>query len=154
MAIFEESRKASHKIAKDIVKDMEKKKQKGKPFVLGISGGTSPLEIYEELVRMHREEQVSFQNMVVFNTYEFYPVQDFSFSNLQMLKEVFLSKVDIDPKNIFSPDATIEKDRIADNCEEYEKNLTDMGGLDYLLLGLGSKGNEMCIRDRIGYVIH
>ena len=99
------------------------------------------MEIYEELVRLHREEQVSFQNMVVFNTYEFYPVQDFSFSNLQMLKDVFLSRVDIDPKNIFSPDATIEKDRIADNCEEYEKNLNDMGGLDFLLLGLGSKGN-------------
>lgn len=89
---------------------------------------------------MHREEQVSFQNMVVFNTYEFYPVQDFSFSNLQMLKEVFLSKVDIDPKNIFSPDATIEKDRIADNCEEYEKNLTDMGDLITCYLGWAAKG--------------
>ena len=103
LAIFEESRKASCKIAKDIVKEMEKKRQKGKTFVLGISGGTSPMEIYEELVRLHQEEQVSFQNMVVFNTYEFYPVQDFSFSNLQMLKEVFLSRVDIDPKNIYCP---------------------------------------------------
>jgi glucosamine-6-phosphate deaminase len=84
---------------------------------------------------------VSFRNMVVFNTYEFYPVQDFSFSNLQMLKDVFLNRVDIDPKNIYSPDATIEKDRIAVNCEEFEKNLNDMGGLDYLLLGLGTKGN-------------
>lgn len=141
LAIFEESRKASCKIAKDIVKEMEKKRQKGKTFVLGISGGTSLMEIYEELVRLHQEEQVSFQNMVVFNTYEFYPVQDFSFSNLKMLKEVFLNRVDIDPKNIYSPDATIEKHLIADNCEEFEKNLEDMGGLDYLLLGLGTKGN-------------
>ncbi|MGI6573041.1 MAG: glucosamine-6-phosphate deaminase [Fermentimonas sp.] len=141
LVIHEESRKASRKIAKNIVKEMKKKEQTGKPFVMGISGGTSPLEVYEELVRQHREEQVSFQNMVVFNTYEFYPVQDFSFSNLQMLKDVFLNRVDIDPKNIYSPDATIEKDRIAVNCEEFEKNLNDMGGLDYLLLGLGTKGN-------------
>lgn len=141
IAIYEESRKAAKKIAKEIVQEMLQKQREEKPFVIGISGGASPVPVYEELVRLHRENDVSFRNMVVFNTYEFYPVLDFSFSNLQMLKEVFLDHVDIDPANIFSPDATAEKDLIGDKCDEYEENLQQRGGLDFLLLGLGSKGN-------------
>jgi glucosamine-6-phosphate deaminase len=141
VAIFEVAKSAAQKVAKDIVNEMMQKQQKGEPFVLGISGGASPLPVYEELVRIHREQNVSFSNLVVFNTYEFYPVMDFSFSNLQMLKDVLLNQIDMDPENIFSPDATTEKDLIAENCEAFEKNLNDKGGLDYLLLGLGSKGN-------------
>lgn len=141
VAIYEESAIAAKKIAKDIVNEMREKQQEGKPFVLGISGGASPVPVYEELVRLHREEGVSFSNMAAFNTYEFYPVLDFTYSNLQMLKEIFLDQIDIDRKNIFSPDATVEKDLIAANCEVFEQDLKKMGGLDYLLLGLGSKGN-------------
>jgi glucosamine-6-phosphate deaminase len=137
---FEEAGRAARKIADDIVKEM-KKKEGGAPFVLGITGGATPQPIYEELVRLHKEEGVSFKNVVVFNTYEFYPVLDFSFSNLQMLKDLFLNQVDIDPENVYSPDATIEKDLITDYCEEFEKELSKVGGIDYLLLGLGTKGN-------------
>lgn len=137
---YEEAGRAARKIADDMVKEM-KKKEGGAPFVLGISGGATPQPIYEELVRLHKEEGVSFKNVVVFNTYEFYPALDVSFSNLQMLKDLFLDQVDIDPKNIYSPDATIEKDLIADYCEEFEKDLSKVGGIDYLLLGLGTKGN-------------
>ena len=141
IAIYEEAKNAAVEIAAEIVEEMLLKQQQGKTFVLGISGGVSPLPVYEELVKLHMENNVSFRNLVVFNTYEFYPVLDFAFSNLQMLKEVFLDKIDIDPANIFSPDATAEKDLISDRCEEYEESLQKKGGLDYLLLGLGSKGN-------------
>ena len=141
VAIYEEAGKAAVKIAKDIAKEILKKEKEGKPFVIGISGGASPMPVYEELVRMHKEEGLSFKNVVVFNTYEFYPVLDFSFSNLQMLKDQFLDKIDIDPNNIYSPDATVEKDLISEICEEYEQKLEMSGGMDYLLLGLGSKGN-------------
>ena len=141
VAIFEESNRAAKKIARDIVKELQKNEKAGKPFVLGISGGASPVPVYEELVRMHKEDGVSFKNLTVFNTYEFYPCLEFSYFNLKMLKDIFLDKIDIDPDNIFSPDATVEKDLISEICEEYEKNLKDKGGMDYLLLGLGSKGN-------------
>ena len=138
---FEESERAAKKIAKDIVNEMKEKQQDGKSFVLGISGGASPVPVYEELVRLHKREGVSFRNLIVFNTYEFYPVHDFTYSNLQMLKDNFLDHLDIAPENIFSPDATVEKDLIAENCEAFEQSLKNKGGLDYLLLGLGSKGN-------------
>ena len=141
VAIFEESRRAAKKVAKDIVNEMKVKQQENKPFVLGISGGNSPIPVYEELVRLHKEEGISFSNVIVFNTYEFYPVLDFTYSNLQMLKENFLDQIDIAPEKIFSPDATVEKDLIAEICEAFEQNLKKVGGLDYILLGLGSKGN-------------
>ena len=141
VAIFEKSSRASKKIARDIVKDLQKNEKAGKPFVLGISGGASPVPVYEELVRMHKEEGVSFKNLTVFNTYEFYPGLEFSYINLKMLKDIFLDKIDIDPKNIFSPDSTVEKDLISEVCEDFEKQLKERGGIDYLLLGLGSKGN-------------
>jgi glucosamine-6-phosphate deaminase len=141
VAIYEDAGKAARKVANEIVEEMIKKQQKGEYFVLGISGGASPLPVYEELVRQHREKNISFKNLIVFNTYEFYPVLDFSFSNLQMLKDIFLNQIDIDPQNIFSPDATVEKDLIAENCEAFEEDLKRKGGLDFLILGLGSKGN-------------
>ena len=141
LSIFEQSDRAADKIVKDIVKDIVNTQNEGKPFVLGISGGASPIPIYEKLVIKHKEEGLSFKNVIVFNTYEFYPVLDFSYNNLQMLKDVFLDQVDIDPKNIFSPDATAEKDLIGEKCEAFEKDLKSVGGLDYLVLGLGGKGN-------------
>lgn len=141
VAIYDESVNAAKKVAKDIVNEMLAKQQEGKPFVLGISGGASPMPVYEELVRRHTEEGVSFSNMIAFNTYEFYPVMDYSYSNLQMLKDIFLDKVDIAPENIYSPDATVEKDLISEHCDMFEESLKKVGGLDYLLLGLGSKGN-------------
>ena len=141
VAIYEEAGRAALKISKEISKEILKKEKEGKPFVFGIGGGTSPMPVYEELVRMHKEEGLSFKNVIVFNTYEFYPILDFPFSNLQMLKDVFLDKIDISPENIYSPDATVEKDFISQICEEYEKKLEISGGMDYLLLGLGSKGN-------------
>ena len=141
VAIYEEPKRAAKKIANEISRELKQSQKEGKQFVLGISGGTSTAPVYEELVKLHKEEGLSFKNVVIFNTYEFYPVMDFSYSNLQMLKESFLNKIDVDPENIYSPDATVEKDLISENCEKFENNLQEKGGLDYLILGLGTKGN-------------
>ena len=139
--IYEKSQRAAKKVANDIVKHLQEKQAQGKPFILGLSGGSSPNQIYEELVQLHQKEGVSFRNLIVFNIYEFYPVYEPSLTNLQSIKDAFLNHIDIDPKNIYSLDSTIEKDLIAEKCEEYEDSLHKLGGLDYLLLGLGSKGN-------------
>ena len=141
VAIYEDLNRAAKKVANDIVKQMKKKQEKNQSFILGITGGSSPQPVYEHLVRIHKEENVSFSNLVVFNTYEFYPVVDETLSNLHFLKEIFLNQIDIKPENIFSLNATVEKDLISANCEEFDNNIEKLGGLDYLLLGLGSKGN-------------
>ncbi len=139
--IYEKPENAARKVAKAIVKQMRKKEAENRPFVLGVSGGSSPLPVFTELVRLHKEEGVSFKNLVVFNIYEFYPISDLQFTNLQIIKDAFLDKIDINPNNIHSIDPSTEKDLIAEKCEDYEDKLHQLGGLNYLLLGLGSKGN-------------
>ncbi len=139
--ISEMSDTASIKVATDIVNQLKAKAAEGKNLVLGLSGGNSPHKIYAELIRFHKEEGVSFQNLVVFNTYEFYPVVEPSLTSLHTIRETLLDHIDIKSENIYSIDPSIEKDLIASKCEEFDTNIEKQGGLDYLLLGLGSKGN-------------
>ena len=139
--IFENMHKGSAKAAREIVKAMQEQQKKNKPFVLGLPGGASPQSVYDELIRMHKEDKVSFENMVVFNTYEYYPLTDEMHGNLYSLKEAFLNHIDIKQENIYSPDVNVEKDEILDSCERFNNDLEKFGKLNYLLLGLGSKGN-------------
>ncbi|MGV8962995.1 MAG: glucosamine-6-phosphate deaminase [Candidatus Saccharimonadaceae bacterium] len=139
--IFESIEKGSVQVANAIVKAMQEKQMKGLPFVLGLPGGVSPQSVYKELIRLHKEEKVSFENMIVFNTYEYFPLTDESKSNLHFLKEVFLNEIDIKSENIYSPDVMVEKDEVLESCEKFGADLEKFGGLDFLLLGLGSKGN-------------
>ena len=139
--IFESMEKGSARAAREIVKAMQEQQKKNKPFVLGLPGGASPQSVYNELIRMHKEDKVSFENMVVFNTYEYYPLTDEVNSNLHSLKEAFLNHINIKQENIYSPDVNVEKDEILDSCQRFNDDLEKFGGLNYLLLGLGSKGN-------------
>ena len=139
--IFESIEKGSVKVAKEIVKSMLENQNENKPFVLGLPGGVSPQNVYKELIRIHNEDKVSFKNMVVFNTYEYYPLTDETNSNLHFLKDEFLNHIDVSSENIYSPNVMVEKDDIIESYEKFETELEKFGGLDYLLLGLGSKGN-------------
>ncbi|MFT4222412.1 glucosamine-6-phosphate deaminase [Dysgonomonas sp.] len=138
--IYESSVEASAHIAKEIADRIKGKQSKGEPFVLALPGGHSPLTIYEELIRFHKEG-LSFKNVVIFNIYEFYPLIPQSNSNLRLLKETFINHVDIDPKNVYSPDGSVPKEEILNYCKAYEQKITEVGGIDYLLLGLGRAGN-------------
>lgn len=91
---------------------------------------------------MHKEEGLSFCNVIVFNLYEYYPLTpDAVNSNLNALKEMLLDHVDIDKQNIFSPDSTIAKDTIFEYCRLYEQRIESFGGLDAALIGIGRVGN-------------
>ncbi|MFV0537433.1 MAG: glucosamine-6-phosphate deaminase [Dysgonomonas sp.] len=138
--IYESSVEASAYIAKEIADRIKGKQSKGESFVLALPGGHSPLTIYEELIRFHKEG-LSFKNVVIFNIYEFYPLVPQSDSNLRLLKETFINHVDIDPKNVYSPDGSVPKEEILNYCKAYEQKITEAGGIDYLLLGLGRAGN-------------
>ena len=139
--IYESSVEASLQIARDIAKKIKAKQEKGLFFVLGLPGGHSPQTIYSELIRIHKEEGLSFRNVVIFNIYEFYPLIPQSNSNLRLLKESLLDYIDINPDNIYSPDGMAPKEDILNHCKEYEYAIQKVGGIDYLLLGLGRSGN-------------
>ncbi|MEG1545338.1 MAG: membrane protein insertase YidC, partial [Tannerellaceae bacterium] len=139
--IYESADEGSFIIAKEIATQIRKKQELGESFVLGLPGGRSPQSVFKELVRMHKEEKLSFRNVIVFNVYEFYPLVSVANSNLSYLKEALLDQVDIDPANIYSPDGFMAKDAIYEFCKQYEQQIQSVGGIDYLLLGVGTASN-------------
>lgn len=139
--IYESSVEASLSIARDIAHKIKNKTIAGQKFVLALPGGHSPQTIYQELIRLHKEDGLSFKDVVIFNIYEFYPLAPQSNGNLKLLKESFLDYIDIDLNNVYSPDGQVRKEEILNYCKAYEQTIQNVGGIDYLLLGLGRAGN-------------
>ena len=141
-SIYENADEASRQIAREIADTIKQKESAYKPCVMVLTGGATPHQLYAELVRLHREEGLSFRNVIVFNLYEFYPLAaDTAFRNLKALKDMLLDHVDIDPTRIFSPSGTLNQNDIFSFCEEYERKIAEAGGIDICLLGIGRLGN-------------
>lgn len=138
--IYESVHEASQTIARDIATQIRSRQKMSQPFVLAIPGGRSPQDIFDELVRMHRQEHLSFKNVTIFLVYEFYPLNSTAYSNLRHLKETFLDQLDINPDNIHYPDGFMAKDAIYDFCQQYDQQIDTLGGIDCLLLGIGHSG--------------
>ncbi|MBR1940886.1 MAG: glucosamine-6-phosphate deaminase [Bacteroidaceae bacterium] len=140
--IFETNEEGARHIAAQIAALIRRKKQEGNFCTLALTGGSSPRCVYQELVRMHREEKLSFSHVVVFSLYEYYPLaSDAVNSNLNALKSMLLDHVDIDPRNIFSLDGSISQDDIFEHCRLYEQRINSFGGIDLAVLGIGKMGN-------------
>ncbi|MDR0895185.1 MAG: glucosamine-6-phosphate deaminase [Prevotellaceae bacterium] len=140
--IYESPEEGANHIAAEIATMIRERQRDGRFFVLALPGGNSPRNLFTALIRMHREEGLSFRNVIIFNLYEYYPLApDAVNSNMNALKEMFLNHVDIDKQNIFSPDGTIPKDTIFEYCRLYEQRIASYGGLDVALLGIGRVGN-------------
>ena len=140
--IYESAEEGANHIACEIAQLIRDKQKAGRFCVLALPGGNSPRNVYSALIRMHKEEGLSFRNVIIFNLYEYYPLTaDAINSNQNVLKEMFLDHVDIDKQNIFSPDGTIPKDTIFEYCRLYEQRIESFGGLDAVLLGIGRVGN-------------
>ena len=140
--IYESAEEGANHIACEIAQLIRDKQKAGRFCVLALPGGNSTRNVYSALIRMHKEEGLSFRNVIIFNLYEYYPLTaDAINSNLNALKEMFLDHVDIDKQNIFSPDGTIPKDTIFEYCRLYEQRIESFGGLDAVLLGIGRVGN-------------
>ena len=140
--IYESAEEGANHVANEIAHIIREKQKAGRFCVLALTGGSSPRNVYSALIRKHKEEGLSFRNVIVFNLYEYYPLApDAINSNLNALKEMFLNHVDIDKQNIFSPEGTIAKDAILEYCRLYEQRMESFGGLDIALLGIGRVGN-------------
>ena len=140
--IYESAEEGANHVAYEIAQLIRDKQKAGRFCVLALPGGNSPRNVYSALIRIHKEEGLSFRNVIIFNLYEYYPLtSDAINSNLNALKEMFLDHVDFDKQNIFSPDGTIPKDTIFEYCRLYEQRIESFGGLDAVLLGIGRVGN-------------
>ncbi|KMQ65384.1 glucosamine-6-phosphate deaminase [Chryseobacterium angstadtii] len=140
--IFTDSLSASKSVAKEISDLIRVKQSQKQPCILGLATGSSPKSLYAELVRMHKEEGLSFKNVVTFNLDEYYPMEpDSIHSYVRFMKELLLDKVDILPENYHIPDGTLSKEEIADYCTDYELKIEALGGIDLQVLGIGGNGH-------------
>jgi len=133
----------SKAIALTLATEIRRRQEMGEMLVLALPGGRSPLNVYKELIRMHKEEQLSFSNVIVFVEYEFFPLTSSSYGNVNRLKVELLDQIDIQPDNIYAPDGCMPKDSIIDFCKQYEEKINEVGGIDYMLMGVGHTSNIM-----------
>ncbi len=140
--IYAESSEASLAVANEIATLIVSKQKKDKKCVLGLPTGSTQIGIYEELVRLHKEEGLSFKNVITFNLDEYYPISPQSIhSYRQYMEQHLFGKIDILPENINIPDGTITLESVHDYCRVYEKKINEVGGIDLLLLGIGQTGH-------------
>ncbi|MFL9830584.1 glucosamine-6-phosphate deaminase [Flavobacterium sp. ST-87] len=140
--VFENSKTASVAVAQEIAALIRLKQQQNKSCVLGLATGSSPKGLYAELVRMHKEEGLSFSNVITFNLDEYYPMEPDSINSyVRFMKELLLDQVDILPENYNIPDGTLSKEKIQDYCAQYEEKIEALGGIDLQILGIGGNGH-------------
>lgn len=140
--IFADAQQASVSVAQSIRDLIEEKRKNSEIAVLGLATGSTPTRVYEELVRMHKEEGLSFANVATFNLDEYYPMQQDSLqSYVRFMNEYLFDHIDIKKENIHIPDGTLELDKIGDFCRSYEEEIAGLGGLDIQILGIGRTGH-------------
>lgn len=140
--IFPDIKQASLFAAQEIAKLIKEKEAANEPCILGLATGSTPKTLYAELVRMHREEGLSFKNVITFNLDEYYPIERDAFqSYYSYMHRLLFKHIDINPKNIHIPDGSLSKDDIKKHCFEYEQKIEDVGGIDLQILGIGNNGH-------------
>ncbi len=141
-SIYPSADQASASVAKEIADLIRSKQKEGKPAILGLATGSSPKKVYAELIRMHKEEGLSFKNVITFNLDEYYPMQPTAPQSYhRFMKENLFDHVDILSGHFNIPDGTLEMDAIKYYCDAYEKKINEAGGLDFQLLGIGRNGH-------------
>lgn len=140
--VFENSNNASNAVAKEISDLIKVKQAQKQPCILGLATGSSPKGLYAELVRLHKEEALSFKNVISFNLDEYYPMEPDSVNSyVRFMKEQLFNHVDILPENYHIPNGMLSKSEIADCCDQYEAKIKAFGGLDLQILGIGGNGH-------------
>ena len=139
--IFETSEEGVVQIAHEIVAKIQDRQREGKFCTIAIGTGASLRPLFTELIRKHKDEGVSFRNVVFFNLYEYYPLTEGAGSSFSHLNKLFLSQIDIDRQNIFTMDGSIPQEAIIEHCRLYEQRIQTFGGLDMVIMGIGREGN-------------
>lgn len=129
-------------VASDIAQLIRSRADEGRNCVLGLATGSTPVSVYNELVRLHQQEGLSFRNVVTFNLDEYYPMLPGELqSYVRFMNEHLFDLIDINPANVHIPDGTVAAHEVADYCREYEAKIGAAGGIDIQLLGIGRTGH-------------
>ena len=140
--VWADAREGSKHVAQTIALSIRQRQQEGEHIVLGLATGSSPIQVYQELVRMHKEEGLSFKNVITFNLDEYYPMKpDAQQSYVRFMREYLFDHIDIKKENIHIPDGTLPIEQVEEYCRQYDKKIELLGGIDIQLLGIGRTGH-------------
>ncbi len=140
--IFSTPKQGSHYAALEIANLIREKQSRNEDCILGLATGSTPISLYAELVRMHREDGLSFKNVITFNLDEYYPLEKDALQSYWSFMHVHLfNHVDINKSNIYIPNGELPKEEIKKHCHKYEQLIEALGGIDLQILGIGNNGH-------------
>ncbi len=140
--VFDSDRDATHYVAESIAEMIRQRNALGQRTVLGLATGSTPVSIYRQLIRMHRDEGVDFANVVTFNLDEYYGLAPTALQSYhRFMRETFFDHVNIADENIHIPDGTIVPEDVQPHCRQYEEAIQRFGGIDIQILGIGRNGH-------------
>lgn len=142
LQLFADAEQASIYVAQQIAALIRKRQKQGRTAVLGLATGKTPKIVYQELVRLHQNEGLSFANVISFNLDEYYPIYPEDKQSYTYFMQQYLFKhIDIKAYNIYIPHTDCSADRIPQYCKAYEHKIAGYGGIDIQLLGIGRNGH-------------
>ena len=140
--IFPTANDGSIMVAAQIATLIKDKQAKKENCVLGMATGSTPILLYKELVRLHKEEGLSFKNVITINLDEYYPINKTAYQSYwSFMHRHLFSLVDIKPENIHIPNGEWAQDQIKELCAGYEQIIEKSGGIDLQILGIGKNGH-------------
>ena len=140
--IFSGSQAGSKYVAQQIAELIQAKEAEGKKSVIGLATGSTPKTLYAELVRLHKQEGLSFKNVITFNLDQYYPMEKDALQSYHyFMRKYLFEQTDIEPNNYHLPNGLIPKEKIKEHCNQYEQLIEEAGGIDLQILGIGINGH-------------
>jgi len=133
---------ACQKIANEIEELLQRCQSEGRSAVIGLATGSTPVELYRELIRRHREAGLSFSHVTTFNLDEYYGLSpEHPESYRRFMQDQLFDHIDIEPARTHVPSGQVPREQVRQACSEYEQKIRDAGGLDLQILGIGRTGH-------------
>lgn len=140
--VFDTPQDAAKSLAADVAALIRSRAAEGKPVVLGLATGATPLPFYAELIRLHKEEGLSFANVTTFNLDEYCGLpREHKESYWYFMHHNLFDHIDIKPENVNLPSGMLSPEEIPAHCAAYEQKIKDNGGIDLQILGIGRTGH-------------
>ena len=142
VVIFEDSEAMARQVARHAAERIRERAAAGEPFVFGLPSGSTPIGVYEELVRLHQEEGLDFSNVVAFTLEEYYPIEpDSRQSCYRFVRENLLDHLNVPEEHIYVLRGNIPPEEVEAYCHRFQRATEDAGGFDLLILGIGRSGH-------------
>ncbi len=141
-SVYKDADSACADLAQEIKELIHSRLTEGRNAVLGLATGSTPTGLYRELIRLHKEDGLSFKNVVTFNLDEYYGLRpDHPESYSRFMREQLFDHIDIPAENTHVPDGLVDRQEVFAYCQDYEQRIEESGGLDLQILGIGRTGH-------------